>query len=1452
MSLKNRQIQLKILTLVIVLLGLHESSKAQLNANFSADTLFGCNSIGVQFSDLSTGNITSWSWNFGNGNTSSLRNPFENYVVRGRFTVTLTVSDGINTDTEVKTGYIKVYQNPTADFSFNPKNGCPILNVNFTDNSSIGDTSIRTYIWDFGDGSQPGSQVNPTHAYSIGGSYVPNLQIIDEFGCGDAIRSLDTVKVTIPPTASFSATNQTVSCVAPYTVNFQNNSTGNNLSYNWDFGDGNFSTQISPSHTYVNFGVYDAELTVSDGNCTVRELKQNYVELAPINADFSKSKAIGCIDEPILFTDLSSGANTVTWNFGDGTPISFERNPVHRFQDTGTYIINFNASGTGCLDSKSDTIVIEMVIANFGTTPDTTCFLNDTVRFSDSSFNAAIYDWRIWAKGSFLQDTLYKFTVPNPVFNHKKRGSYKDTLIVTSPNGCKDTAINSRFIDPFETQILANDSLINYVGCLPFTLSFKDSSKGPGTPITWRWNFGNGNTFNQKTPPDQLFDTISFNNITLAVINDLGCTAYDTIEVIAAVKEDPSFSIFPDTLCQGDTLTIQMDSSNGSIYEFGIFSPASSAIVYREDVLNTGYFNFYRDTGIYFVNVTAGIGCDTMGIVDTFYVKGPMSFPYPSFNCGNPLDVQFFGDMRGVSRFYWDFGDGSPLDSVNINPNHIFPNGSRYTINLITLNDTNGCGPDTMAFNIDLIPRTKPNDLPFPKEYCKGDSIRIYFNNTLFYPSYDWYLNGSYLSSSLDSTISTDIFKTGTNEVMLVLTERPGCYDTVIVSVLVSNPKAGFTSDTRGGCLPYTVQFTDTSSFQAGIEKWEWFISSNPNDTLRDQNPRVTISQLGRFNVRLRITDTTGCTSDTTYVNYLNSAALKVDFASTSNLNICEDDTITFINRSTGLNINSTWYFGDGSSLTSNDQTTTHIYSNSGSFPVKLVAEDENGCKDSLIRYVVNVEEKPTAGFFADTTTARCYPLGVNFTDTSLGPINRWKWDLGDGEEIQLQDPFKNFTSPGNFDIQLIVETQNSCSDTALLNDYIQITGPVATILFDKDSACLNEPISFSIINQNGVDNFRWAFGDGSSSTSNPAIHQYTDTTGFITPSIRLTDSTGNCEVTVKGDSIYIENVISRFEVNDTIGCAPFDLQLTNLSQGQNNFVWDFGDGNSNSVDFNTNYIYNQAGNYTIQLTVNSDIGCQDVSQKSILVNPSPIASILPIDPICLGDTALLIASGGIEYNWFPNVFLSSNNLQQVKAFPDSSIRYSVEVKNQFDCYDTASIDLEVIPRPIWNTNIDTSLFIGEKLNVNYYAGFDGFNYSWTPTDWLSCSNCPNPNMQPLKSTTYTVSITDVNGCFDTSYQVRIEVKEVYSLDVPTAFSPNNDGKNDIIFAKGWGLKELIAFKIYNRFGELVFESNDFDKGWDGKYKGVPQNIETYVYTVEALTIGEEVISKKGNISLLR
>ncbi len=117
----------------------------------------------------------------------------------------------------------------------------------------------------------------------------------------------------------------------------------------------------------------------------------------------------------------------------------------------------------------------------------------------------------------------------------------------------------------------------------------------------------------------------------------------------------------------------------------------------------------------------------------------------------------------------------------------------------------------------------------------------------------------------------------------------------------------------------------------------------------------------------------------------------------------------------------------------------------------------------------------------------------------------------------------------------------------------------------------------------------------------------------------------------------------------------------------------------------------------------------------------------------------------------------------------------------------------------------------------------------------------------------YIETIADVRGCFVAHSTFEIIVKPLASMDVPTAFTPNGDGTNEIVYVGGWGLKSLNYFRIYNRWGELVFESNDLLVGWDGTYKGVPQNIETYVYQASANTyIGTEPITKKGYIKLLR
>ena len=116
----------------------------------------------------------------------------------------------------------------------------------------------------------------------------------------------------------------------------------------------------------------------------------------------------------------------------------------------------------------------------------------------------------------------------------------------------------------------------------------------------------------------------------------------------------------------------------------------------------------------------------------------------------------------------------------------------------------------------------------------------------------------------------------------------------------------------------------------------------------------------------------------------------------------------------------------------------------------------------------------------------------------------------------------------------------------------------------------------------------------------------------------------------------------------------------------------------------------------------------------------------------------------------------------------------------------------------------------------------------------------------------YIVLISDTNGCFEIRDSINLRVIKAYAIDLPQVFTPNGDGKNDIVYAKGWGIRKLIDFKIFNRWGEMVFESHDIKDGWDGYYKGTLQNNETYVYIIQAESFKGDIISKKGNITLLK
>jgi len=315
-------------------------------ANFSGSPTSGCAPLAVSFTDQSTGDITSWSWDFGDGGTSTQQNPSHTYNSGGQYTVSLTVTGPGGSDTNTKTNYITVNVGPTADFSGSPTSGVEPLTVSFTDLSTGGATS---WSWDFGDGGTS-TQQNPSHTYNTAGTYTVSLTATNSCG-SDTNTKTDyiTVNPCNAPVAGF--VGSPTSGDAPLAVNFTDQSTNSPTSWSWDFGDGGTSTQQNPSYTYNTAGTYTVTLisTNSCGSDTATKVDYITVTNPPCNlpvADFVGSPTSGDAPLAVNFTDQTTNSPTSwSWDFGDGGT-STQQNPSYTYNTAGTYTVTLIATNS--------------------------------------------------------------------------------------------------------------------------------------------------------------------------------------------------------------------------------------------------------------------------------------------------------------------------------------------------------------------------------------------------------------------------------------------------------------------------------------------------------------------------------------------------------------------------------------------------------------------------------------------------------------------------------------------------------------------------------------------------------------------------------------------------------------------------------------------------------------------------------------------------------------------------------------------------------------------------------------------------------------------------------------------------------------------------------------------------------------------------------------------------
>ncbi|MBZ0305872.1 MAG: PKD domain-containing protein, partial [Anaerolineae bacterium] len=355
-------------------------------AGFTQDKTTGPSPLTIQFTDQSTGQITAYSWTFGDGTTSTERSPSHIFTVVGTYNVILTVTGagGSSSVTRKITVEDPVIPAPTAAFSANPTSGNIPLIVQFTNQSS---GNITSYSWDFGDGGTSTEQ-NPTYTFANPGTFTVKLTAI---GPGGQNQTSAAITVTQPPNAPTAAFTQNVtSGEIPLTVNFTNQSSGNITSYSWDFGDGTTSTEQNPSHIFNTASTYTVVLTVTGpgGTDTAQVAISATNPVLPSVAAFTPDKTAGTAPLTVQFTNQSSGENlTNNWNFGDETT-STEVNPTHIYNAAGTYTVTLQISGTGGTDSAQTTITVSDApvapVAAFAANPAT----GDaplTVQFTDQS-----------------------------------------------------------------------------------------------------------------------------------------------------------------------------------------------------------------------------------------------------------------------------------------------------------------------------------------------------------------------------------------------------------------------------------------------------------------------------------------------------------------------------------------------------------------------------------------------------------------------------------------------------------------------------------------------------------------------------------------------------------------------------------------------------------------------------------------------------------------------------------------------------------------------------------------------------------------------------------------------------------------------------------------------------------------------------------------------------------
>ena len=1439
---------------ILLLIFISQWVRAQVPvADFSATPLTGCAPLVVTFKDQSTGTPRSWNWDFGNGQLSNVQSPVVVFTQPGVYSVTLVVKNANGTHGITKTNYITVHPSPQADFSANITTGCTPVNVQFTDLSSDAAGTITSWDWDFGDGTKSNLK-NPSKTYAATGFYSVSLTVISSTGCRSSIGRSRYIRIVSGIKADFTNTVNG-NCTAPFTANFKNQSAGpGSLTYAWDFGNGSTSTLQNPSSPYNAPGTYSVTLTTSSDFGCSNTIKKD-VQIRSTSTAIAGPDSI-CINKPLNFINGGAPAPvSAVWYFDDGTQ-STAINASKSFSSAGPHVVKLVNTYSFCKDSVTKTItVVTPPPVDFTASTVLACKTPLTVNFMDASSNSVVWAWNFGDGGTS--------NLQNPTHTYNSDGQFNVSLTVTNRFGCTNTLVKNVFVQIVKPTLAVQG--LPGEGCVPFTFSPVPDIKAVDGVASYSWDFGDGPGSIRTGPnPSYTYNTPGNYTLKLTIVTVGGCTESITLPDAVKVGTLPSvdFNVDRFTGCASDSFrfTSLANPATKWLWDFGDGTT---------DTVENPVHGF-ADTGTLSVSLTAyNNGC-RFKVTKPDYIKitPPVArFVDTVLNCANRYTVYFDNTSKVIPgnpvTYLWTFPDGST--STDISPTYAFPGPGDYLVTLTVTDPLSiGCTSHTYKKLLPLRYETA-NFTASKRTVCKNERFTLTATgDTTKISKYQWRLGNGILFNG-PRTFDTSFNTNGNHAIELIITNRySGCTDTTLISgfMTVVGPVVNFTPAVAGTCQSKAVTFTDQTTSAAKIAKWTWDFGDSAVVSFTAPPFTHTYKDTGTYSVKLIVQDINGCT-DTLLKNNAVTITKPVAYFGATDTMYCQGKNLQFIDSTQGYNLSYAWNFGDGNTSTLSNPI--HVYTGAdSSYTVKLKITDAFGCTDSLTRPNFVDIRYPKAAFNAIDTISICPPLETKFINQGRN-YESFSWDFGDGSGSLLKDPTHFYNTHGSFTAKLYVVGYGGCEDSS--SHSINVHNPYSTtsLSYAPLDACNSLKVDFSITTPANT-RFTFFYGDGLLDSSQvKSFSHFYSSPNFYSPSLLLYDNLG-CIASVGGpQAIKVLGAIPNFARDKKEFCDSGSVFFTNYTIANDpiiSSVWNFDDGSTSTAQ-DPVHSFNVPDQYAVSLNVTTQAGCSSSIVDTIRVYRTPDPSIGSLDVVCINTPVLFngnlaFADTAITWKWDLGNGNNSSTQNASSVYTQAgTYKVSLEAANRLGCKNSDTKDIVVAPLPVITMGPDPVIPVGTGINLPVTYSSNVRFYTWTPASNLSCDDCAVPYANPKFTTRYKISVIDSNGCKASSAVTVNVVCNNKNYFVPNTFTPNGDGTNDVFYPRGSSIDRIQSMRVFNRWGQVVFEKKNFmvnsiSEGWNGIYQGKPANMDTYVYMIEYLCENGEIVTLKGNVTLLR